>query len=338
MKIFSLLIASSALMISVVHAQIPITTVNTPPGTLPIAPQPQLVPCAPSNNALLGTKWAFNDIGDSVAQIGTFAITASTGRGGLAVTGNVTTNRLGTLLGRLAPFIGVIETLCLANTNTAAAGTLQIGDGLGGQIFTWSYPITATIGVNRSVTYTVTSVSTMNLRRYGALDPVGPPPNNTNNTNGYSYASSTYATSGTATLITGQLPCPVPPNAALGPLLSPFGFAVSFGGASSVGTVLNFDGLGPIGTVKGNLFLNTSNNPQPTETGSYQVYPGCTGFVLNIPYLRGGVMVGANFEGVFASGNFSTAFILPHNATGASFTLTRGAVPLPIQPALPVRP
>lgn len=337
MKLFTASLAAT-LFTTVSFAQIPITTVGPAPGTPQTAPQPQLVPCVPANNSLLGTSWAFNDIGGNIAQIGTFAVSASTGRGGLAVTGNVTTNSLGTLLGRLAPFTGVIDTLCLAGTNVAAAGTLQISDGIGGQIFTWSFPITATIGADRSVTYAVTSVTTMNLRRYGALDPAGSAPNNGNSTDGYSYASGTYATSGVANLIQNQLACPVPANASLGPAFSPFGFAVSFGGGSSVGTVLNFDGVGPIGTVVGNLFLNTPNNPQPTETGSYQVYPGCTGFVMNIPYLRGGRIVGANFEGVFAAGDFSRAFILPQNTDGASFTLTRGTGPLPVQPPLPTRP
>lgn len=315
MKVTPMLALAATLLSSVLTAQIPITTVNTPAGSGPVAPQPQLVPCVPTLDSLNNTSWGFFNNGGSIAEIGNFSVTRpASGRGGLLVNGTLTMNRLGTVF-RLISFVGSIDYLCLAGTNIAAAGTLQIADGIGGQIMTWSYPITATIGADRSITYAVTSTSTLNLRRYGALDPVGV--GGTNGTDGYSYGSNTYASTGTATLTTGQLPCPVPPNSVLD-TLAPLGYS------AGAGTSLVFKaGTGPVGTVTGNIIANGASDPQGSETGSYQVYPNCTGFTMNIPYLRNGVMVGANFEGVFVTGNFSRFFILPHNVDGIHFTFNR---------------
>ena len=290
------------LLVSQMNAQIPITTVSssTPPA---VAPQPQLVPCVPVLNTLANTNWAFFDSGTTVAQIGTFSVAAS-GR----ISGTITTNSLGTIIERRASFNGSMDGLCLAGTNILAAGTLQISGGLSGQILTWSYPITATISGDRSViTYAVTSTTTLNLRQYGALNPSG--------TNGYAY-NGTYATTGTAAQINGQLACPTPENSVLD---TPFGY-----GAGARTQLIFRAGTGLVGSVTGNLNANNGvNNPQPVETGGYQVYAGCTGFTMNIPNIRGGLIVGSNFEGVFAAGDFSGAYILPTNADGVAYTLTR---------------
>ena len=238
MKLFTLTFASM-LFATVSFAQIPITTVvvldpnfpvvpnppgNSNPARPEVAPQPQLVPCTPTVNTLLNTNWAFNTAGannstgtDGRSQIGTFSVTAG-GRGNLAINGTMSTLEVSLpaatfsagALQRLASFTGSMDGLCLAGTNTLAAGTIQIADGLGGSILTWSYPITATIGLDRSITYAVTAVNLLNFRRYGALDPAqSSAGGGTNNTNGYGY-NNTYITAGTANQIVSQLACPLP--------------------------------------------------------------------------------------------------------------------------------
>ena len=292
-------------------AQIPVS-----PST---APQPQLVPCSPNPNPLIGETWAFNDVGPAVAQVGTFTIQAGGRRtsDGLSITGTQTSNSVGNLIERLMPFTGSIDTLCLAGTNTLAAGTLQIADGLIGEIFTWSFPISFSGG-----TFNVTSMTTMNLRLFGALDPAGL---NTNNTVVASDPfGGIFASTGTANLVTNQVPCPANPNLALDVSVAPHGFTVTLNNGSIVpGTLTFIAGTGPVGTVTGNLIGNSSSNPQPTETGTFQVLPGCTGFVFNIPFIRGGRMFGSTFDGVFAAGDFSKAFFVAEQAGGPTFTMTR---------------
>ena len=98
-------------------------------------------------------------------------------------------------------------------------------------------------------------------------------------------------------------------------------------------------GTGPLGLVTGQLLPNNNNgtpgsDPQPTETGNYAVYANCTGFSLNFPVLIGGVISGANFEGVFAAGDFSRAYIIATNSNVGGlglvpYLLTRlGAAPV----------
>ena len=363
-------------------------------ATGPLAPQPQLVPCTPTTNTLLNTNWAFTtsapgpvafraanptaippvtqiDQVDGRFQIGTFSITQ--GGRGLTVNGTLSTldtfsgpnnlppplngNRVsGTSLQRLAPFSGSIDGLCIAGTNILAAGTIQIADGLGGSLLTWSYPITATIQLDRRVTYAVTSVTTMNFTRYGALDPPS-------TTNGYGYDNA-YITSGTANQLVGQLPCPVGNENSVLDTGSPFGFGVGTSAANALttGTQLVFKpGFGPQGIVTGNLSGNDNNGrtngsptvspnpgninaqPQPTETGNYDVYRGCSGFHMNFPLIRNGLIIGSNFEGVFADGTFSRLFILGLNQSADAnvvvgpitlFRLTAAPVLAPF-PAVP---
>jgi len=313
MKLFAISLAST-LFATVSFAQIPITASPTPPTP----PQPTLNNCsAPANTSLNGTTWAFNDIGKNIAQIGLFTINP-----GGSITGRRTTNSLGTILERLADFAGQIDIACLEGTNTPAAGTLQLGGGIGGQIFTWSFPITATPGPNGTYIYTVTSVTTMNLRPYGALDPAGPPPG-TNNTFGYGFNGNVYATSGVANRIVGQVPCPDPKDAALDIFaLNGYNAALSQPSAKSTGTLMRFIST-PVnrrggGTVTGNLLKD-----QYATTGAYEVYFGCTGFSMNIAFYRNGILTPSNFEGVFASGDFSRVFILPTDTDGAGFTLVK---------------
>ncbi len=348
MKRFTLSCASM-LFATVSFAQIPITTNNAcdpslPPGgpacsttaTPPTAPQPQLVPCTPTVNTLLNTNWAFNtgtSTGtDGRAQIGTFSVTAG-GRGNLAINGTMSTLEVpfgaafsGGALQRLASFTGSTDGLCLAGTNILAAGTIQVADGLGGFLLTWSYPITATIQLNRSVTYAVTAVNVLNFSRYGALDQAG---RLTNNTNGYGY-NNTYITGGTANQIVSQLACPVGAENTI--LQSAFGYG------AGAGTQLIFTSTPgqQSGTVTGRLRANnnggpTSNNngstqaqPNGTEVGSYMVYPNCTGFCMNFPLIVGGLIIGSSWEGVFAAGDNSRIFILGLNQSGDAGTIFGG--------------
>ena len=277
------------------------------------------------------TSWAYNLAGGgTLRQIGNFTILAG-GRGNLVLTGTMTTTRVSTTIQRLAPFVGSINGLCLAGTNILAAGTIQFADGLGGSILTWSYPITATIQLDRRVTYAVTSTATLNLRRYGALDPPQSSAGGTT-TDGYAYDNA-YATGGTALQIVSPLACPANPNSVLE---SAFGYGAGLinstgGGGSNAGTQLIFTaGTGPVGTVTGQLNPNNNNgsptsSPQPTETGSYMVYANCTGFCFNFPVMAGGLILGANFEGVFAAGDFSRAYIIATNASAGltPYLLTR---------------
>lgn len=311
-KLFTLPVVA-ILWTAVSFAQIPIS-----PST---APQPQLVPCSPSPNSLIGETWSFFTFGPVIEQVGQFTIQAgSRGGPGLSITGNQTTDVFNgfpfasTLLERMMPFGGSIDTLCLAGTNTLAGGTLQIADGLAGQILTWSFPISFSGG-----TFNVTSVSTMNLRQYGAVDPVRP-------ANSTVAGSRFPATLGTAVLIMGQVPCPANPNLALDISVAPHGFTVAatpdmFG--LPPGTLTFTAGSGPVGTVTGTIFGNTASNPQPVETGTYQVLPGCTGFVFSLPEFVFGFMFPTNFDGVFAAGDFSKAFFVDEQALAASFTMTR---------------
>lgn len=357
MKLFTLSFAAM-LFATVSFAQIPITTNNAcdpslPPGgpacsttaTPPTAPQPQMVPCTPAANTLLNTNWAFrtNGTGQTAAtalapandnrwHIGTFSIT---GRGGnLAVNGTMSTTEsstpplsLGTLQ-RLASFTGSIDGLCLAGTNTLAAGTIQVADGLGGFLLTWSYPITATIQLNRTVTYAVTAVNVLNFSRYGALDPIQFFVNSgRNDTNGYGYNNS-YTVAGTANQIVSQLACPVGAENTI--LQSAFGYS------AGAGTQLIFTATPgqQSGTVTGRLRANANNGassgppnntnvqaqPNGTEVGSYMVYPNCTGFCMNFPLIVGGLIVGSSWEGVFAAGDFSRVFIMAMSLTGDAGT------------------
>ena len=340
MKLFTLLFATTVFA-TVSFAQIPITTVNVcptpaiPGGPVcnpasggPVAPQPQLVPCVPTVNTLANTNWAFNTSGsgtDARFQIGTFSV----GNRGIVISGTMSTLEVvlgaafsGGALQRLATFTGSMDGLCLAGTNTLAAGTIQIADGLGGSILTWSYPITATIGLDRSITYAVTAVNLLNFRRYGALDPAqSSAGGGTNNTNGYGYNNS-YITAGTANQIVSQLACPLPgfENTVL---------QSAFGYSAGAGTQLIFTAGAPgqQGTVTGRLRANNNNGgggqaqPNGTEVGTYQVYPGCTGFTMNFPLIVGGLIIGSNFEGVFAAGDFSRLFILGLNQAGDGGTI-----------------
>ena len=353
MKFFTLLFATTVFA-TVSFAQIPITTVNVcptpaiPGGPVcnpaaggPVAPQPQLVPCVPTVNTLANTNWAFNTFGGGTggrAQIGTFSV----GNRGIVISGTMSTLEVsfrpfsGGALQRLASFTGSMDGLCLAGTNTLAAGTIQIADGLGGSILTWSYPITATIGLDRSITYAVTAVNSLIFSRYSALDPAG---RFTNLTNGYGY-NDTYATSGTANQLVSQLACP--PGAESTVLSSLFGYS------RAPGTQLNFTpGPGSVGTVTGRLIANNNNggvttngnpfptNPNGTEVGTYQVYPGCTGFTMNFPLIVGSLIIGSNFEGVFAAGDFSRLFILGLNQAGDGGTIF-GAITLTRNTSAPV--
>ena len=327
MKLFTIF-AAAALLATVSFAQIPITTVLELDPTRPIAPnppgnsnpdaplsapQPQLVPCTPTLNTLVGTTWGFNLVGSggNYGAIGTMVIAPGT-RGNLSTSGTITSTSGNTVIERLAPFTGLMDGLCLAGTNILAAGTMQIADGLSGTIMTWSYPITATIKLDRSIVYAVTATDTLNLRPYGALNP--------SNSDGYGY-NNTYYAAGLANQIVSPLACPVPANLVLE---SAFGYGV--GGPivtgvapSNAGTQLVFKaGAGATGTVTGQMLANNNNggpttSPEPSETGSYQVYPNCTGFSMTFPILFGGQIYGANFEGVFASGNYSTAYIIATN-------------------------
>ena len=349
MKLFTLSFAAM-LFGAVSFAQIPITTNNVcdpslPPGGPtcsitaigPSAPQPQLVPCIPTVNTLANTSWAYNLAGGgTLRQIGNFTISVG-GRGNSLLSGTMTTTRSSIAIQRLASFVGSIDGLCLAGTNILAAGTIQIADGLGGSILTWSYPITATIQLDRRVTYAVTSTATLNLRRYGALDPPQSSAGGTT-TDGYAYDNA-YATVGTALQIVSPLACPANPNSVLE---SAFGYGAGLinstgGGGSNAGTQLIFTaGTGPSGTVTGRLLPNNNNgstfaNPEGTQVGSYMVYQNCTGFCMNFPVIIGGVIFGASFEGVFAAGDFSRAYIIATNAsTGLNpYLLTRlGAAPV----------
>ena len=300
----------------------------------------------PTVNTLANTNWAFNTSGsgtDARFQIGTFSV----GNRGIVISGTMSTLEVvfgaafsGGALQRLATFTGSMDGLCLAGTNTLAAGTVQIADGLGGSILTWSYPITATIGLDRSITYAVTAVNLLNFRRYGALDPAqSSAGGGTNTTNGYGY-NNTYITAGTANQLVSQLACP--PGAESTVLSSLFGYS------RAPGTQLNFTpGPGSVGTVTGRLFANNNNggvttngnpfptNPNGTEVGTYQVYPGCTGFTMNFPLIVGGLIIGSNFEGVFAAGDFSRLFILGLNQAGDGGTIF-GAITLTRNTSAPV--
>ena len=339
MKPFTLLFAATVFA-TVSFAQIPITTVNVcptpaiPGGPVcnpaaggPVAPQPTFVPCTPIVNTLLNTNWAFNynnSTGpDNRFQIGTFAVTIG-GRANLVINGTMSTAEGSIFVGpggglgalqRLASFTGSMDALCLSGTNTLAAGTIQIADGLGGSILTWSYPITATIGLDRSITYAVTAVNLLNFRRYGALDPAqSSAGGGTNTTNGYGY-NNTYTTAGTANQIVSQLACPLPglENTVL---------QSAFGYSAGAGTQLIFTAGAPgqqSGTVTGRLRPNNNNGgagqaqPNGTEVGSYMVYQNCTGFCMNFPLIIGGLIIGSNFEGVFAAGDFSRFILLGLN-------------------------
>ena len=106
-------------------------------------------------------------------------------------------------------------------------------------------------------------------------------------------------------------------------------------------------GPGAVGTVTGRLIANNNNggvtttgnpfptNPNGTEVGTYQVYPGCTGFTMNFPLIVGGLIIGSNFEGVFAAGDFSRLFILGLNQAGDAGTVF-GAIPLTRNTSAPV--
>ena len=328
MKLFTISVAAT-LFATFSFAQIPITTVveldpthpvaPNPPGNgnpdAPLsAPQPQLVPCTPTLNTLASTTWGFNIQAlqfVSIQAIGTMAI-APGSRGNLSTSGTITATTNNTVIERLAPFTGSMDGLCLAGTNILAAGTMQISDGLSGTIMTWSYPITATIKLDRSIVYAVTATDTLNLRPYGTLNP--------SNSNGYAYNNNYYVV-GSANQIVSPLACPVPANLVLE---SAFGYGVAIApvtgiAPSNAGTQLVFKaGTGATGTVTGQMVANNNNggpiaNPEPTETGTYQVYPNCTGFSMTFPILIGGQIYGANFEGVFASGNYSTAYIIATN-------------------------
>ena len=185
---------ASLLFATVSFAQIPMTTVVLVDPTIPVtpntpgtsnssnnvsAPQPLLVPCTGTADPLNNTKWAFSDSSVST-EVGMFSIMRPLGgRGGLAVTGTLT-GRINGMVYRLAPFTGSIDYTCIASNPTIpAAGTFYINDGIGGQIFTYAFPITATIGLDRSVTYAVTSITTLNFRRFGAIG--------NSSTDGYSY-------------------------------------------------------------------------------------------------------------------------------------------------------
>ena len=125
MKVTPMLALAATLLSSVLTAQIPITTVNTPAGSGPVAPQPQLVPCVPTLDSLNNTSWGFSDGSTNIAEIGNFSVTRPVGgRGGLLVNGTLTMNRLGTVF-RLISFVGSMDYLCLAGTTIAAAGTFQ---------------------------------------------------------------------------------------------------------------------------------------------------------------------------------------------------------------------
>lgn len=365
MKPFTLLFAATVFA-TVSFAQIPITTVNVCPtpavpggpacstsASGPVAPQPTFVPCTPAVNTLLNTNWAFTynaSTGtDNRSQIGTFGVTLG-GRGNLAINGTMSTLEI-TLpaatfgagaLQRLASFTGSMDALCLAGTNTMAAGAIQIADGLGGSILTWSYPITATIQLDRTITYAITltaglpTTNLLNISRYGALDRPGL---GTNLTNGYGY-NNTYITGGTANQIAAPLTACPAPGSENSALTSLFGFS------SGAGTQLVFtpNGLGQPGTVTGRFRANANNGgggqaqPNGTEVGTYQVYPGCTGFTMNFPLIFGGLIIGSNFEGVFAAGDFSRLFFLALNQAGDAGTLlvsatwTRNGVPPVLDP------
>ena len=310
---------------TVSFAQIPITTVNVcnpsqPAGgpacdanaTPPVAPQPQLVPCTPGTNTLANTNWAFNLLGNVKSQIGNLAVAPSGRISGTISTIVVNFNPLSAgAVERLASFAGYIDGLCLAGTNTLAAGTLQISGGLSGSILTWSYPITATIQTNRSISYAVTATDKLNLSRYGALNP--------STSNGYGYDRN-YVTTGVASQIVSPVACPAPQDlATVLDALSPFGYS------NGPGTQVIFKaaaGTGANGVVSGRLLANTNNgtalnsSPNGTESGRYTVYPGCTGFTFNLPLLANGRIIGSNFEAVFSAGDYSKAYILGLNQSG----------------------
>jgi len=313
---------ASILFVTASFAQIPITSADKTP---PTPPQPTLVVCPSTASAsLVNSNWAFNDIGDSVAQIGTFTILP-----GGQVTGQRTTNSLGTLLERRGAFWGQIDFGCVQGTNVVAAGTLQLGGALGGQIFTYSFPITASL-VNGVYVYTVTSTTTMNLRRYGALDPVFNGKGTTNNTNGYAY-NGTSASSGTAVRITNPLPCPDPAELALD-VFAPNGYKITpsmptpFPDNIALPGSLKFTAAGSRrgggGTVSGNIAVPAIKLMQatPFDIGAYQVDFGCATFTMNFPFIRDGQIVGGNFDGVVAAGDFSRFYILGENNDGPGFT------------------
>ena len=259
----------------------------------------------PVSDPLNNTTWAFHAEATDYqpqgsASIGTFSINRiadprNAGQFVLALTGTMTVNA-GDRIIRLTSTTGKVQYQCDPLTNALRGGTLQFSDG--SQAVLWQFVFR---NGNYNTLFMVNEVYIDNVFLAKVLR-------------------------GTAVKIVNQQPCPANPLLVLDNTASaPNGWSLqtesaaydNVNGTSAIG-ILNgrftSDRTGQ-GSLSGTITTNigsTTNRPGNYVTrladtnGRYEVYAGCTGGAMS--FVLGSVA--AQYEFVFASGDFSELFLL----------------------------
>ena len=260
----------------------------------------------PVSDPLNNTTWAFHAEATDYqpqgsASIGTFSINRiadprNAGQFVLALTGTMTVNA-GDRIIRLTSTTGKVQYQCDPLINTLRGGTLQFSDG--SQAILWQFVFR---NGNYNTLFMVNEVYIDNATLAKVLR-------------------------GTAVKVVNQQPCPANPLLVLDNTASaPNGWSLqtesavydNVNGTSAIG-ILNGrftsdrTGQGSLsGTITTNIGSNNFNRPGNYVTrladtsGRYEVYSGCTGGAMS--FVLG--PAAAQYEFVFASGDFSELFLL----------------------------
>ena len=270
----------------------------------------------PLSDPLNNTTWAFHAEATDYqpqgsASIGTFFVNRiadprNAGQFVLALTGTMTVNA-GDRIIRLTSTIGKVQYQCDPLTNALRGGTLQFSDG--SQAILWQFVFR---NGNYNTLFMVNEVYIDNTTLAKVLR-------------------------GTAVKVVNQQPCPANPLLVLDNTTSaPNGWSLQtesavfdgVNGTSAIG-ILNGrftsdrTGQGSLsGTITTNIGSNNFNFNRPGNyvtrladtSGRYEVYSGCTGGAMS--FVLGSAA--AQYEFVFASGDFSELFLLGTTTRGAN--------------------
>ncbi len=271
----------------------------------------------PVSDPLNNTTWAFHAEATDYqpqgsASIGTFSVNRiadprNAGQFILALTGTMTVNA-GDRIIRLASTTGKVQYQCDPLTNTLRGGTLQFSDG--SQAILWQFVFR---NGNYNTLFMVNEVYIDNKFLAKVLR-------------------------GTAVKVVNQQPCPANPLLVLDNTSSaPNGWSLqtesavydNVSGTSAIG-ILNGrftsdrTGQGSLsGTITTNVGSISFNGPGNYVTrladtnGRYEVYAGCTGGAMS--FVLGSVA--AQYEFVFASGDFSELFLLGTTTRGTNSSM-----------------